>query len=50
MQRHLVDKENCCGCESCANVCPQKAITMEYDNEGFLYPNIREDLCVDCGA
>ena len=40
--------ENCCGCSACYQICPQNAITMERDKEGFLYPNINQDLCIDC--
>lgn len=42
-------KEDCCGCSACYAVCPQKAIVMQADEEGFLYPQINEVLCVDCG-
>ncbi|WP_338133629.1 Coenzyme F420 hydrogenase/dehydrogenase, beta subunit C-terminal domain [Clostridium tetani] len=42
-------KENCCGCSACYNTCPKKAISMESDEEGFLYPVIEKSLCVDCG-
>lgn len=39
----------CCGCSACANVCPKKCINMKVDAEGFLYPEVDETLCVDCG-
>lgn len=42
------EKSKCCGCWGCYNICPKSAITMEQDNEGFLYPRIDENLCVDC--
>ena len=41
--------KNCCGCCACANGCPRNAVTMKYDAEGFMYPVIDEQLCVDCG-
>ena len=43
------DKNNCCGCEACVQVCPQKAVCMKEDGEGFRYPEVNFDLCVDCG-
>jgi len=43
------DKKNCCGCTMCMNICPQKAITMLEDEEGFKYPVIDEAKCVNCG-
>lgn len=42
-------KENCCGCAVCEQICPNAAITMKADSEGFLYPNINNSLCSDCG-
>lgn len=42
-------KKNCCGCAACANVCPKSCILMEEDSEGFLYPNVEENVCVQCG-
>ena len=29
------DKSNCCGCYSCYNICPKKAIEMVEDEKGF---------------
>lgn len=42
-------KKDCCGCEACYNICPQNAIQMSSDSEGFLYPKIDLKLCIDCG-
>ena len=46
----IVAKEQCCGCESCLVSCPVSAITMQEDDEGFLYPIIDEGLCTGCGS
>lgn len=43
-------KELCCGCAACAAACPQKAIAMEVDGEGFRYPRIDPELCTGCGS
>ena len=43
------DKAECCGCEACVNICPQKAIHMEEDEYGFRYSCIDASLCVECG-
>lgn len=43
------DKEECCGCSACFERCPKQCIRMCADEEGFLYPNIFNDLCIDCG-
>ncbi len=40
----------CCGCGGCADICPTHCITFSEDAEGFLYPQVDETRCVDCGA
>lgn len=42
-------KNDCCGCTACSKICPKQAITMKPDVMGFLYPEIDENLCIDCG-
>lgn len=42
-------KSDCNGCGACALRCPKKAIEMVEDDEGFLYPKIDEDKCINCG-
>lgn len=39
----------CCGCSACAEVCPKKCIFLEPDNEGYWYPKVNQNLCIDCG-
>ena len=43
------NKKDCCGCTACASICPKNAITMKEDFEGFLYPVIDKDKCINCG-
>lgn len=38
----------CTGCGSCYHICPKKCISMIRDDEGFLYPVVDEDRCVNC--
>lgn len=45
----LKDKTKCCGCGACANICPKQCISMQTDEEGFLYPYIEQSQCVNCG-
>ena len=40
--------ENCCGCAACYALCPVRAISMEPDEEGFLYPAIDASKCIRC--
>lgn len=45
----LFNKKNeCCGCGACYAICPQRAIIMEEDNEGFQYPIINVEKCIKC--
>ena len=45
----IKDKKNCCGCSACYSICPKNCIEMKADREGFLYPKINKDLCINCG-
>lgn len=45
----LKDKRKCVGCAACYNICSYDAITMEKNEEGFLYPVFNEEKCVKCG-
>lgn len=46
------NKTDCCGCSACYNVCPRKAISMQEDEYGYVYPVIDQDKCVgvDCAG
>lgn len=43
-----IRKEECCGCTACYAICPESAISMTEDEEGFLYPEIDADKCIKC--
>lgn len=43
------NKVNCCGCNACGDVCPKKAISFLTDDEGFWYPEVDKEMCIDCG-
>ncbi len=40
---------HCCGCGECQSICRFNAIKMEYNQEGFLYPDVDKSLCKNCG-
>lgn len=44
----LPNKNQCTGCEACAQVCPKHCILMTPDYEGFLYPHIDTTSCIEC--
>ena len=44
----ITDKKDCCGCTACFNACPVNAIIMNPDEEGFLYPCVETQRCIQC--
>ena len=44
----ISDKTECCGCNACSQICPLGCIDMQEDSEGFLYPKVNLDVCIDC--
>lgn len=44
------NKKDCCACGACLNVCPKGAISMKPDDQGFVYPEIDRDKCIECGG
>lgn len=45
----IENKTECCGCASCVQACPQKCISFAEDREGFRYPKVSKNNCIDCG-
>lgn len=43
------NKKDCCGCNACGDACAHDAILFKTDNEGFWYPEVDNNKCVDCG-
>lgn len=41
-------KNNCVGCRSCEQVCPKNAIVIKEREDGFLYPYVDQDKCINC--
>lgn len=42
-------EKECCGCGACYHSCSKNAISMVENDEGFIYPQIDENLCINCG-
>lgn len=42
------DESKCCGCGACKEICPQKAIILAPNDEGFMYPTLIPEKCVGC--
>lgn len=43
------NKSECLGCEACVQVCAHATLVMKEDSEGFRYPVLDKEACVDCG-
>lgn len=44
----IEEKKNCCGCGACVAKCPKHCIELIDDNEGFWYPQIKNNSCIQC--
>lgn len=45
----ITNKVDCCGCNACGDICSHDAISFVTDIEGFWYPVVNKEKCVDCG-
>ena len=45
----LSETDKCTGCMACFVGCPEQAITISTDAMGNCYPNIQQELCINCG-
>ncbi len=44
-----LNKNECCACEACVAICRKNAITLQKDEQGYLYPVINDESCINCG-
>ena len=49
MQKISNIEYDCTGCEACVQICKKSAIRMQQKSDGFMYPVIDNEKCVDCG-
>lgn len=49
MSNILSTEHLCLECRACEQICSKDAISMQENAEGFSYPKIDMDKCVDCG-
>lgn len=45
----IAEKHLCCGCEACVQACPKHCISFDADKEGFRYPIVSQEQCINCG-
>lgn len=41
-------KTDCCGCSACEQICPQNCISLKPDHEGYWYPLVNKERCIEC--
>ncbi len=46
----LCDIYSCTQCRACEQVCPKHCISFVEGKDGFEFPHIDTDLCIECGA
>ncbi len=50
MKELLAEPGRCTGCGACSYICPNGAVSMIAEEEGFAVPEVAADQCDDCGA
>lgn len=45
----IISKNKCTGCTACMNICSKQAISIEIGKDGFKYPIIDQEKCINCG-
>ena len=43
----IKDKKDCTSCFAWYNICPKNAIVMKEDEDGFKYPKIDKNKCIN---
>ena len=43
------NKAECCGCTACQQICTHGSITMQADEDGFIFPVKDLSTCTNCG-
>lgn len=46
---NILEPQKCCGCSACLHACPKHSISFQEDGDGFLYPKVDLESCIDCG-
>lgn len=49
MPKIICSEIDCTGCGACVQACPKKCIKLIENKEGFYYPSIDMEYCIECG-
>ncbi len=47
--KSVINQDKCANCRACYNKCPNQAIVMKENHEGFFIAIIDQNKCVECG-
>ena len=50
MKSDVISSDKCNGCMACVKSCPKNCIEIYETDEGFLYPSINRENCIECGV
>jgi len=45
---NIIKTQMCCGCGTCAGICPKNAIEMQINKRGFYEPLVNKEKCNNC--
>ncbi len=45
---NIIENRICCGCGTCAGICPNNAIEMQINKRGFYEPLVNKEKCNNC--
>lgn len=45
----IKNKKDCVGCNACVQRCPKQCISFKEDEQGFRYPIVNVNACIQCG-
>lgn len=46
---NIASEKECCGCSACKQICPKHCIDLVANDEGYWYPQVDNQKCIDCG-
>lgn len=41
---------DCTGCGACSSICPKRCIEIRPDKDGFYFPAVDFDICIECNS
>ena len=48
MDKRICSRDTCTACGACINTCPQNAVSLRIDEDGYYFAAIDENTCINC--